>query len=122
MKLPMLSRQMRVVLTGITIFTVLAPGIVYTVAPTILWLEGLAGDAVSAAGGWFLHLTAALLAMVGMLAYLSVWAWPLAVILLFARSVRIIKRRFPRPGRKTAHAGAADQSAVPQGPRGRNPR
>lgn len=118
----MLSRQMLAILNGVTIFTVLAPGIVYTVSPTIIWLERLSGDSVSAAGAWFLDLTAALLAMVGMLAYFSVWAWPLAAIFLLARSVGTIKRRFPRPGRETAHIGSADPSLVRQRPRGQNSR
>ena len=100
MKLPVLTPRMTTVLTGIAIFTAMAPATVMAAAPTVIWLEGAAADTGPEVGAWMIRLGASLMALVGLLAYLMVWGWPLAIIFLAVRAIRALRRRFPR-GRRT---------------------
>lgn len=100
MKLPVLTPRMTTVLTGIAIFTAMAPATVMAAAPTAIWLEGTAADTGPEIGAWIIRLGASLMALVGLLAYLMVWGWPLAVIFLAVQAIRAFRRRFPR-GRRT---------------------
>mgnify|MGYP001555508345 CR=1 FL=1 len=105
MKLPVLTPRMMTVLTGIAIFTAVAPATVMAAAPTVIWLEGVASDTGPGLGSWMILLAASLAALVGLLAYLMVWGWPLAVIFLATRAVRALRRRFPRARQRSAHQG-----------------
>lgn len=96
MKLPVLTPRMMTVLTGIAIFTALAPATVMAAAPTVIWLDGVASDTGPGLGSWIILLAADLTALVGLLAYLVVWGWPLAIIFLAVRAIRALRRRFPR--------------------------
>lgn len=96
MKLPVLTPRMMTVLTGIAIFTAMAPATVIAAAPTVIWLEGIASDTDPGLGAWMILLAASLTALVVLLAYLAVWGWPLAIIFLAVRVVRALRRRSPR--------------------------
>lgn len=108
------------VLTGIAIFTAMAPATVMAAAPTVIWLDGVASDTGPGLGSWMILLAADLTALVGLLAYLVVWGWPLAIIFLAVRAIRALRRRFPRltrtnadkdrdrPGRMSQHTKRPD--------------
>ncbi|MCT1478486.1 hypothetical protein [Microbacterium sp. p3-SID336] len=96
---------MMTVLTGIAIFTALAPATVMAAAPTVIWLEGVASDTDPGLGSWMILLAADLTALLGLLAYLMVWGWPLAIIFLAVRALRALRRRFPRARRANADKG-----------------
>lgn len=100
MKLPVLTPRMMTVLTGIAMFTALAPTTLMAAAPTVIWLEGIASDTGPGLGAWMILLGASLTALVGLLAYLMVWGWPLAIIFLAVRAILALRRRFPG-GRRT---------------------
>ncbi len=102
MKLPVLTPLMMTVLTGIAIFTAMAPATVMAAAPTVIWLDGVASDTGPGLGSWMILLAADLTALVGLLAYLVVWGWPLAIIFLAVRAIRAFRRRFPRARRANA--------------------
>ncbi len=102
MKLPALTPRMVTVLTWIAVFTAMAPATVMTAAPTVLWLEALATDGGAGFGPWLIRVAASLTALIGFLAYLLIWGWPLAVIFLTIRAVRALRRRFPQARRTSA--------------------
>lgn len=99
MKFLALTPRMVAVLTRIAVFTALAPATVTTAAPTIIWLEAVAADIEPGPGSWLIRVAASFLALIGMLGYFMVWAWPLAVTFLAVRSVRALRRRFSQTSR-----------------------
>lgn len=103
MKLPALTPRMMASLTWIAVFTAMAPATVMTAAPTVIWLEAVAADSGAGLGAWLILAAASLAALIGFLAYVMVWGWPLAVIFLAARAVRALRRRFPRVKQASAH-------------------
>jgi len=94
---------MMMVLTWIAVFATMAPMTVMTAAPTVIWLEGVAADGGPGLGSWLILALASLVAMIGLLAYILIWGWPLAVIFLAARAICALRRRFPRVKRESAH-------------------
>ncbi|WP_087132680.1 hypothetical protein [Microbacterium esteraromaticum] len=102
MKLPVLTPRMMTVLTGIAIFTAMAPATAMAAAPTVIWLEGIASDTGPGLGAWMIMLAASLTALVGLLAYLMVWGWALAVVFLAFCAVRALRRRSPREEQTSA--------------------
>lgn len=114
MKLPVLTPRMMTVLTGIAIFTAMAPATVMTAAPTVIWLEGVASDTGPGLGSWMILLAASLTALVGLLAYLAVWGWPLAIIFLAVRAIRAFRRRFPRVRQTNADKDRDRPDRMPQ--------
>ena len=105
MKLPALTPRMVTVLTWIAVFAAMAPATVMTAAPTVIWLEAVAADGGPGLGSWLILAAASLVALIGLLAYFMIWAWPLAAIFLAARAVRALRRRFPRARQTSAHKG-----------------
>lgn len=122
MKLPALTPRMMTVLTGIAIFTAMAPATVITAAPTVIWLEGIASDTDPGLGARMILLAASLTALVGLLAYLMVWGWPLAVIFLAVRAIRALRRRFPRRRMVNAYTDRDRVDRMPQHTKGPNAR
>lgn len=94
MKLPALTPRMVTVFTWIAVFAALAPAIMFAAAPTIIWLEDNASGLEPGTGAWLLRLAASMLALAGMIA-ISIWAWPLALIFLSVRLIRILQWRLP---------------------------
>lgn len=105
MKLPALTPRMVTVLTWIAVFAAMAPATVMTAAPTAIWLEAVAADVGPGLGRWLIHAAASLVALIGLLAYFMIWAWPLAAIFLATRAVRALRRRFPRARQTSPHKG-----------------
>lgn len=103
MTFPTLTPRMMMVLTWIAVFATMAPATVMTAAPTVIWLEGVAADGGPGLGSWLILALASLVAMIGLLAYILIWGWPLAVIFLAARAICALRRRFPRVKRESAH-------------------
>lgn len=103
MKVPALTPRMVAVLTWIAVFATMAPATVMTAAPTAIWLEGVAADGAPGLGSWLILALASLVALIGLLAYILIWGWPLAVIFLAVRANRALRRRFPRMKQKSAH-------------------
>lgn len=102
MKIPALTPRMMTVLTGIAIFTAMTPATVVAAAPTVLWLVAVAPDSGAGLGPWLIRAASALTALIGLLAYVMIWGWPLAVIFLAIRAGRALRRRFPRAEQTSA--------------------
>lgn len=102
MTFPTLTPRMTMVLTWIAVFAAMAPATLMTAAPTVIWLEEVAADGGLGLDSWLILAAASLVALIGLLAYLMVWAWPLAAIFLAARAVRALQRRFPRARQTSA--------------------
>ncbi len=122
MKLPVLTPRMMTVLTGIAIFTAMAPATVMAAAPTVIWLEGIAADTGPGLGAWMILLGASLTALVGLLAYLMAWGWPLAIIFLAGRAIRGLRRRFPSVKQASAHTDRVSRQRGAQHPNRSNAR